>query len=163
MTLSGPHCCLPTGECILILYHSHLCFTSVEDGRDPPGNIGENEKGLSSAACMHSDIYGIALLRSGLECLHKAIHHCSDFTIRPVSAMFHPDIDECTAGSHNCSQNAQCVDDAGSFICQCLTGFTGDGFTCAGECDVEFNSGRVYAPSHRDFLEVGASHTDNYT
>ena len=43
------------------------------------------------------------------------------------------DIDECTAGKHNCDQNADCQDNDGSFTCTCNGGYTGDGVTCAGK------------------------------
>ena len=44
------------------------------------------------------------------------------------------DIDECTAGTHNCPATvADCVNLPGSFTCECVAGYTGDGFTCTGE------------------------------
>ena len=42
------------------------------------------------------------------------------------------DINECSDGSHTCDSNATCSDTAGSFTCQCTTGFTGDGQQCSG-------------------------------
>lgn len=39
------------------------------------------------------------------------------------------DIDECRTGSV-CHGNAQCINEPGSYRCQCLDGFTGDGFYC---------------------------------
>ena len=33
------------------------------------------------------------------------------------------DIDECTTGVHNCTQNQQCVNRPGSFICECASGY----------------------------------------
>ena len=44
------------------------------------------------------------------------------------------DINECTAGvdTNNCSSNAFCTNNEGSFSCQCRPGFTGDGYTCKG-------------------------------
>ena len=38
--------------------------------------------------------------------------------------------DECVDGSNTCSPNARCVDDFGSFICTCMTGYNGNGHTC---------------------------------
>lgn len=43
------------------------------------------------------------------------------------------DIDECTTNSHNCDENAACMNSMGSFTCQCNTGHSGDGMTCDGK------------------------------
>ena len=41
------------------------------------------------------------------------------------------DINECTAGTHNCHPTlATCTNTPGSFTCQCIAGFNGDGVTC---------------------------------
>ena len=48
-----------------------------------------------------------------------------------LKLLLFPDIDECS-GSNNCSDNATCIDSAGSYNCSCDTGYTGDGFTCDG-------------------------------
>lgn len=42
------------------------------------------------------------------------------------------DINECTSGANTCDENAECINTVGSFVCQCLTGFSGDGTTCGG-------------------------------
>jgi hypothetical protein len=51
---------------------------------------------------------------------------------RPVAPRPPPDIDECTAGTHNCHPNATCADVPGTFTCTCRAnlGFSGDGVTC---------------------------------
>ena len=33
------------------------------------------------------------------------------------------DIDECSTGDHNCTQNQQCVNMPGTFICECVSGY----------------------------------------
>ena len=33
------------------------------------------------------------------------------------------DIDECSTGDHNCTQNQRCVDKPGTFICECINGY----------------------------------------
>jgi len=45
---------------------------------------------------------------------------------------FFLDIDECTAGTHDCSLNALCSNTLGSFKCTCFGGFVGDGVICTG-------------------------------
>ncbi|XP_078372759.1 uncharacterized protein LOC144656412 [Oculina patagonica] len=40
------------------------------------------------------------------------------------------DIDECILNTHDCSSDADCSNDVGSFQCTCFPGFTGDGKTC---------------------------------
>lgn len=40
------------------------------------------------------------------------------------------DVNECTAGNHMCSPDAQCINQEGSHMCQCRAGFTGDGRVC---------------------------------
>ena len=42
------------------------------------------------------------------------------------------DINECENGSHDCNENATCVNTAGHFKCSCNKGFKGDGKTCSG-------------------------------
>ena len=42
------------------------------------------------------------------------------------------DIEECVTGDHNCSPNAICANVPGSFLCNCKTGYTGDGVDCMG-------------------------------
>ena len=44
-----------------------------------------------------------------------------------------PDIDECAVNRGNCSELANCTNIPGSYSCTCITGYTGDGFTCTGE------------------------------
>ena len=45
---------------------------------------------------------------------------------------FFIDTNECVFGTNNCSENAECMDTTGSFICTCKPGFKGDGFNCIG-------------------------------
>lgn len=40
------------------------------------------------------------------------------------------DIDECSDGSHICDPNAECINTAGGYNCQCLPDFTGNGHEC---------------------------------
>ncbi|CAI8021725.1 Fibrillin-2 [Geodia barretti] len=50
------------------------------------------------------------------------------------------DIDDCESGLSNCADNARCVDQVEGFGCQCVEGYTGDGFndcTNIDECGIE--------------------------
>ncbi|XP_063703047.1 nidogen [Culicoides brevitarsis] len=40
------------------------------------------------------------------------------------------DIDECNSGYSTCSENARCINELGSFRCECLPGFDGNGYQC---------------------------------
>jgi len=42
------------------------------------------------------------------------------------------DVDECAMNIHSCSPLATCHNVPDSYYCTCLTGYTGDGFTCTG-------------------------------
>ena len=54
--------------------------------------------------------------------------------IRSIHTSMATDIDECCLGQDNCDPNsATCTNTIGSFECECLPGFTGDGVTCEGQ------------------------------
>jgi len=42
------------------------------------------------------------------------------------------DIDECSAESNPCDENADCTNSDGSYNCTCKQGFTGNGTSCEG-------------------------------
>ena len=42
------------------------------------------------------------------------------------------DIDECTADSSPCDENANCTNTVGSYNCICKQGFSGNGTICQG-------------------------------
>ena len=42
------------------------------------------------------------------------------------------DISECEREFDDCDLNANCTNTFGGYDCNCNTGFTGDGFICAG-------------------------------
>ena len=48
------------------------------------------------------------------------------------------DIDECSSSSHDCHQNATCVNTAGHYDCICKPGLTGNGRNCSGEAIIFF-------------------------
>jgi hypothetical protein len=43
--------------------------------------------------------------------------------------LFFLDIDECL--TNPCHVNASCIDNEGSFVCQCHAGYSGNGFNCS--------------------------------
>ena len=43
------------------------------------------------------------------------------------------DIDECVHDNNTCDVNAICNNTIGSYTCECLGGFFGDGLTCTGK------------------------------
>lgn len=47
--------------------------------------------------------------------------------------LLYVDLDECTVGTHSCGENSNCINDIGSYYCDCKTGFFGDGEICEGE------------------------------
>ena len=58
--------------------------------------------------------------------LHLTLSKCINTTTT--------DVDECTLGQDNCDPSrAICNNTIGSFECECLHGFTGDGVTCEGQ------------------------------
>lgn len=69
------------------------------------------------------------------------------------------DIDECTAGSHNCHSSATCNNTVGSFNCTCNNGYSGDGTSCIGtEVPLTFNNQQVIFVS---FLQQVLFYTKN--
>ena len=49
--------------------------------------------------------------------------------------MFHVlDIDECTTGTHNCTQNQRCINSPGFYVCECAIGYELINGTCEGNC-----------------------------
>ena len=40
-----------------------------------------------------------------------------------ILTCYYIDIDECSTGVHNCTQNQQCVNRKGTFICECVSGY----------------------------------------
>ena len=43
------------------------------------------------------------------------------------------DIDECAQNQHDCDKNATCTNAEGSFSCDCIDGYTGNGTSCKGK------------------------------
>ena len=89
---------------------------------------------------------------------------CSFASILKLLDLFFPcfpsvtrrsDIDECSSGSHDCHQNATCVNTAGHYDCICKPGLTGNGRNCSGEAIIFFhllNNNRGSSPPPKNLL-----------
>ena len=60
--------------------------------------------------------------------LHACI--CS-WIIETISLLSVVDLDECETGTHDCAVEAACVNNEGSFSCECPNGYAGDGRKCS--------------------------------
>ena len=60
-------------------------------------------------------------------CHYKASNYVLMFGLNSIL-----DIDECTAESSPCDENANCTNTVGSYNCICKQGFSGNGTICQG-------------------------------
>nr|XP_054761158.1 dendrite extension defective protein 1-like [Lytechinus pictus] len=51
------------------------------------------------------------------------------------------DINECTSNIDGCDVNARCVNNIGSYTCECQDGYEGDGFSCNERIYIDYDSG----------------------
>ena len=61
--------------------------------------------------------------------LHLLMHLCVRNKLQ-FDGLFFLDIDECAAGTHNCSTNTFCTNNEGSYNCTCNPGYYGDVENC---------------------------------
>ena len=57
-------------------------------------------------------------------------------TIMPWYSTFsitYLDLHECNLNTDGCHDNASCINNEGSYTCNCLNGYTGNGFNCSGK------------------------------
>ena len=66
----------------------------------------------------------------------------TSFNIRFYLILTNLDIDECDPvdPKHDCHANAECINIAGSFQCNCLDGYIGSGVECSGDKHVHNTS-----------------------
>ena len=65
-------------------------------------------------------------------------HLCIVTYIPPT--LIYADMDECSYGLNNCTDNADCIDKEGGFDCQCSEGFIGNGFiNCSSQYQLTLN------------------------
>ena len=60
--------------------------------------------------------------------MHRALRY---FVVKVTRVCYPTEIDECSVPS-TCHVNGTCINTPGSFVCQCNSGFSGDGFHCNG-------------------------------
>ena len=62
---------------------------------------------------------------------------CISMTNMLVLISYSVDFNECVNDStNNCHINATCLNTEGSFQCQCLEGFSGNGVNCTGKTEI---------------------------
>ena len=93
------------------------CGDGVANGDEACDDDNTNDSDGCSATCT---------VENGYTCAGTSPSVCSD-------------IDECTVETDNCDANATCTNTAGSFTCECNSGYSGDGVSCSDidECSVE--------------------------
>jgi hypothetical protein len=76
-------------------------------------------------SCIDNNASSFAIV---LECHSKKLELILNKNILIIS-----DIDECSLGIHKCHANAVCINTNGSYRCECLVGYSGDGKMCKGK------------------------------
>ena len=62
------------------------------------------------------------------------------------------DIDECSENLHNCKQDTKCVNEDGSFHCDCYPGYIKVGDSCKGNINININfNSNMYSLSFQAF------------
>ena len=69
---------------------------------------------------------------------HKTVWSNQQYYLAHLSPHLLSEVDECSLnmefyGLDACHADANCIDTADSYTCQCKDGFEGDGFNCVGE------------------------------
>lgn len=102
-------------------------------------DAGEGHKCMEKSRCINlvgtyrcDCLPGYVMTDDGYTCQGKAILITSSRRVYSLfSSLFSPtDVDECASDQHDCDANALCVNNEGSYDCQCVTGFYGDGYSC---------------------------------
>ena len=60
-------------------------------------------------------------------------HRANLLNFKSILISVKSDIDECSAESRPCDENADCTNTDGSYSCTCKQGFTGNGTICEGK------------------------------
>ena len=89
---------------------------------------------------------GIERLVSGL-LFYNIIYIVYHDMLLEHSPSLYVDVNECEDDPGICNINANCTNTVGSYMCSCLSGYTGDGTLCTGEykcCFCSYNVANVY-------------------
>ena len=54
--------------------------------------------------------------------------------------MISVDVDVCSIGTHDCNENATCMDTDDSYTCVCKHGYSGDGVNCTGKTGFTYHT-----------------------
>ena len=116
-----------------IIIESDYCdkaiFTDIDEcGLDNGGCDQDCTNTLGSFFCNCSE--GYLLNENGLTC-DGVQYECTNFEWINFINFCLSDVDECS--SDPCHSNATCNNTLGSFMCSCISGYTGDGFQCIGK------------------------------
>ena len=60
------------------------------------------------------------------------------------------DINECSEQLHQCHTNAECLNTDGSYLCQCMQGYQGNGYQCIGKPTTLVPCNCGVSPLHSD-------------
>ena len=64
----------------------------------------------------------------------KLTNICWNETASQIKLVFIlSDVNECADATHECSENAVCINTFGSYVCRCKDGYRGNGRTCYGK------------------------------
>ena len=77
------------------------------------------------------------------------------------------DVDECEANLAECHDKAKCINTFGSYRCECLTGFVGDGFICRGKLVIQLRLSKLKLAINQNtetskYLSQTIENTANY-
>ena len=71
------------------------------------------------------------------------------------------DIDECSTGDHNCTQNQQCVNMPGTLICECVSGYELLNGNCEGKYYLNPTTSRLSLLLHKSEAKLRTSVNNN--
>lgn len=94
--------------------------------------ICENIDGGYNCSCKDGFSGNGTTCQSKLQIKSHVLFTVPNMALRTYFIIVSPDVDECTMNFHLCNESAECTDTIGSYNCTCNSGYTGDGFFCAG-------------------------------